>query len=98
MTTTLVPASTAIDLRAIEREHHARIFAAFDALGLGDAFEILSDHDPQTLYHLLRSKAPGNFSWHYLQSGPDTWRVSIHKLGRAHGDGECCRVCGDGRA
>lgn len=97
--TTSTPTGATLDLRALApHERHARVFATFDALRLGDAFELLNDHDPQPLYHQFRAQAPGNFAWHYVQSGPDTWRVSIRKLGRAHGAGECCGVCGGGRA
>jgi uncharacterized protein (DUF2249 family) len=99
MTMTLTQASPALDLRNLApQDRHARAFAAFDALRLGDACELVNDHDPQSLYHQFRTRSPGNFAWHYLESGPDAWRVSVRKLGRAHGAGECCGVCGGGRA
>jgi uncharacterized protein (DUF2249 family) len=89
----------ALDLRTLApQQRHASVFAAFDALPLGDAFELINDHNPQPLYHQFRGRAPGNFAWHTLQSGPDVWRISIQKLGRAHGAGECCGVCGGVRA
>jgi uncharacterized protein (DUF2249 family) len=98
MTPSITRAGTALDLRGLApHERHPHVFAAFDALRLGDAFELVNDHDPQPLYHQMRTRAPGNFAWHTLQVGPDTWRVSIQKLGRAHGAGECCGVCGGGR-
>jgi uncharacterized protein (DUF2249 family) len=41
--------------------------------------------------------APGAFSWTYLQFGPDSWQVRIHKLAPAHGGGGgCCGHCGGG--
>lgn len=99
MTTTPASASPALDLRSLAaHERPARVFSMFDALRLGDAFELINDHDPQPLYHQFRTRTPGNFAWHYVQSGPHTWRVSIRKLGRAHGAGECCGACGGGRA
>jgi uncharacterized protein (DUF2249 family) len=98
-TTTHDCATPTLDLRSlVPQDRHARVFAAFDALRLGDAFELVNDHDPLPLYHQFRGRSPGNFAWHYLESGPGTWRVSIRKLGRAHGAGECCGVCGGGRA
>lgn len=91
--------SPALDLRRlVPQDRPASAFAAFDALRLGDAFELVSDHDPQSLYHQFRARSPGNFAWHCLQNGPDIWRVGVRKLGRAHGAGECCGVCGGGRA
>lgn len=90
-------ATKTIDVRAIPGpERHATIFSAFRALPIGDAIEISNDHDPRPLYHQFQAEAPGNFSWLYLESGPEVWRVSIQKLGRSHGAGECCGVCGGG--
>lgn len=87
-------ASTTLDVRAIApHDRHATIFAAFRALGLGDALEIVNDHDPKPLYYQFQADAPGNFSWVYRQNGPDVWRVNIHKLARSHSAGECCGVC-----
>ncbi len=92
---TLASTSTRIDVREIApRERHATIFAAFKALGFGDALEVVSDHDPKPLYYQFQVEAPGNFSWVYAQNGPDVWCVSIQKLARAHSAGECCGVCG----
>ncbi|URI07913.1 DUF2249 domain-containing protein [Aquincola tertiaricarbonis] len=90
-------ASNMIDVRAIPGpERHATIFAAFKALAIGDALEISNDHDPRPLYHQFQAEVPGNFSWMYLQNGPAVWRVSVQKLGRSHGAGGCCGVCGGG--
>ncbi len=80
---TLASASTTIDVREIApRERHPAIFGAFRALGFGDVLEIVNDHDPKPLYYQLQAEAPGNFSWDYLQSGPEVWRVRIQKLAR----------------
>lgn len=84
-----------IDVREIAPSGQAAvIIAAFRDLHLGKAVEIICDHDPKELYHRFRVEAPGDFGWTYLHSGPDVWRVSVQKLGRAHGAGECCGVCG----
>ena len=95
MTTT--PANTVIDVQEITpRERHATIFAAFDDLEAGDTLDIVNDHDPRPLYQQLQARAPGAFSWDYLQSGPQVWRVSIRKLAPSHGSGGCCGHCGGG--
>ena len=97
MTTAL--SSAPIDVRDIApRERHATIFAAFRALDVGDAVEIVNDHDPKPLFYQFQVETPGNFSWVYLQSGPDVWRVSIKKLARTHSTGGCCGGCGGGGA
>lgn len=94
------PASrcTTIDVRNIPPpERHAAVFAAFRAIGLDDGLEIVNDHDPKPLYYQFQVETPGNFSWVYAQNGPEVWRVSIRKLARAHGAGECCGQCCSGR-
>lgn len=90
------PAHTAtIDVRHLAPpDRHATILAAFRALALDDAIEIVNDDDPKPLYYRFRVEVPGGFSWIYAQSGPDVWRVSVQKLARAHGAGECCGICG----
>lgn len=67
-----------LDVRLLPpREKHPRIFAAFDALGPGEAFVILNDHDPVPLrYQFLAERGEG-FTWRYLEQGPELWRVEI---------------------
>lgn len=82
--------STTIDVRAIApRERHPMIFAALEDLASGDALEIVNDHDPKPLYYQIQAEAPGAFSWAYLESGPEVWRVSIRRQA-----GSCCGACG----
>ena len=56
---------------------HALIFATFDALAPGAAFELRNDHDPKPLYYQFAAEQAGRFSWDYLEQGPDVWRVRI---------------------
>ena len=91
----LTPVSTSIDVRDITAgERHGAVFAAFGALGPGDSLEIVDNQDPKPLYRGFQVEASGNFSWVYVQRGPAVWRVSIKKLSRRYGAGECCGVCG----
>lgn len=70
-----------IDVREITpRERHPRIFGMANALGVGESFVIINDHDPRPLHYQLQAEYPGQFSWDYLESGPEVWRV---QLGRA---------------
>ncbi|MCG2595818.1 DUF2249 domain-containing protein [Ramlibacter sp. XY19] len=82
-----------IDVRAIPpRERHPLIFSTFQALATGQALELVNDHDPRPLYYQFNAQVPGEFSWDYLQNGPDLWRVAITRTGDAQGAaaGSCC--------
>ena len=88
-----------IDVRTIAPyERHAQIFGRLDALGAGEALQIVNDHDPVPLRHQLESRSPGQLQWSYVQAGPQLWRVQISKVqGVADADqGSCCSggACG----
>lgn len=92
--TTALP-RTVIDVRLIPPpQRHTTIFAAFRALAVGDAFDIVNDHDPRPLHQQFHHQAPGQFSWQYIESGPNRWQVTVTKVGSAHGSGTCCGHCG----
>ncbi len=72
---------SALDVRnLIPRERHPLIFRTFDALAVGEAFVLVNDHDPKPLYYQFQAESTGQFSWKYLEQGPDVWRVEIGKL------------------
>ncbi|WIJ26972.1 DUF2249 domain-containing protein [Devosia sp. RR2S18] len=67
-----------IDVRTIQpRERHPKIFAMVDELPVGKSFVIVNDHDPRPLHYQLQAEYPGQFSWTYLESGPEVWRVQV---------------------
>lgn len=69
-----------IDVRGLSPvARHARAFAAFGAVQPGEAFILVSDHDPQPLYYELTFEYHGRLIWEALENGPDTWRVCIGK-------------------
>ncbi len=69
-----------LDVTRIEpRLKHPTIFDHFDALEQGEAFTILNDHDPKPLYYQLLGERGNTFTWEYLESGPQWWRVQIAK-------------------
>ncbi|MGA9521999.1 MAG: DUF2249 domain-containing protein [Myxococcaceae bacterium] len=71
---------TTLDVRTIvPRERHPRIFNTFDALGSGEGFELVNDHDPKPLLYQFKAERPDAFSWSYLEQGPEVWRVQIGK-------------------
>ena len=87
--------ATRIDVRQLACEQrHSLIFSTFGSLAAGKALELVNDHDPKPLYDQFQAELPGKFSWDYLESGPDTWRVSIAKAADPHAAGRCCGSCG----
>src|SRR5512135_3262293 len=73
--------TSTIDVREIvPRERHPLIFRAFDALAPGEAFLLVNDHDPKPLYYQFQAESKDAFSWHYLEQGPEVWRVTIGKV------------------
>lgn len=70
-----------IDVRFIPpRERHPLIFQNFDLLHPGEAFLLVNDHDPKPLYYQFVHERENQFSWEYLQEGPEIWQVRIGKL------------------
>ena len=64
---------TTVDVRSIvPRERHPLIFGSFDAL-------LINDHDPKPLFYQFQAESKGEFTWDYLESGPDVWQVRIGK-------------------
>lgn len=67
-----------LDVRnVVPRERHAMIFDSFTGLKPGEAFVLINDHDPRPLYYQFQAEYTGQFSWDYLEQGPEVWRVRI---------------------
>lgn len=74
-------ADTVLDVRTeIPRTRHELIFSTFDALGVDAAFVLVNDHDPKPLYYQLAAEHTGEFTWAYLEDGPEVWRVRIGRV------------------
>jgi uncharacterized protein (DUF2249 family) len=56
---------------------HSLIFETYAALGPGAAFELVNDHDPKPLSYQFAAEHAGEFTWDYLEQGPEVWRVRI---------------------
>jgi len=70
----------ALDVRQLDpSELHLEILAAFDALGPGDAFVLVSDCDPRPLLLQFQAKRPMQFDWVPLETGPEQFRVEIRR-------------------
>jgi uncharacterized protein (DUF2249 family) len=77
---------TTLDVRSlVPAERHRRIFETYDGPTVGDKFVLVNDHDPKPLHHQSDAEHKGEFSWRYLEQGPQVWRVEIGrtKLARA---------------
>ncbi len=72
--------STVLDVRTIApRERHPLIFSTFDRLAPGEGFILVNDHDPKPLFYQFSFEREGQFTWEYLEEGPEVWRVRIGK-------------------
>lgn len=80
-------------------DRHARVLAAFDALPVGGALTLLSDHDPLGLYFDFETQRHGCFAWRYTDEGPHQWRVQIERLpvDKPAAGHECCNCACSGR-
>lgn len=67
-----------LDVRSlVPRERHTVIFDTFASLPREQAFILVNDHDPKPLYYQFQAEHQGEFSWNYLQQGPEVWCVRI---------------------
>ena len=86
----LQAAPSTVDVRQIApRDRHPLIFSTFRGLAANGAMELVNDHDPRPLYYQFQAELPGQFTWDYLESGPEVWRVRITRLAGGHSDGRC---------
>jgi len=73
-----MPADPILDVRT---EPHARrhtlILGSYGELAPGAGFVLVNDHDPKPLYYQFDAEYKGDFTWDYLEQGPEVWRVRI---------------------
>ncbi len=67
-----------LDVRAEPHmRRHALILDKYHQLNPGTGFELVNDHDPKPLYYQFDAEFSGDFTWDYLEQGPEVWRVRI---------------------
>ena len=67
-----------LDVRAEPpARRHELIFDTYEALGSGEGFVLVNDHDPKPLRYQFEAEHAGDFTWSYLEEGPEVWRVRI---------------------
>ena len=83
---------TTVDVRSIPpRERHPLIFGTFDELAPGEALLLINDHDPKPLFYQFQAESRGQFTWDYLETGPEVWQV---RIGRAGDGAPVAKACG----
>lgn len=74
-----------LDVRKlIPAERHRMIFETYGKLPTGGKFMLVNDHDPKPLYYQFDAEHHGEFSWNYVEQGPQVWRVEIGRTAAAH--------------
>jgi uncharacterized protein (DUF2249 family) len=75
---TMATTDSLLDVRSEPpARRHELIFDTYARLAPGDAFVLVNDHDPKPLRYQFEAEHTGDFSWEYLESGPEVWRVRI---------------------
>ena len=64
--------------RADRRAEHLAV-PETHALQPGEAFLLVNDHDPKPLYYQFKFEHADEFTWDYLEQGPDVWQVRVGK-------------------
>ena len=67
-----------LDIRTIPpAQRHPVIFDKFEGLNSNEGFVLVNDHDPKPLYYQFQAERTDQFTWDYLEQGPQAWRVRI---------------------
>lgn len=78
-------------------ERVSSIFKAFDQLQVGEAIEVISDHNTKGLIGMFERERPYAFNCSYTIKGPDVWKMNIKKtedFKETDEDEGCCGCCG----
>lgn len=59
------------------RRRHELIFENYAGLSAGESYVLVNDHDPKPLRYQFEAEHAGEFTWDYLEEGPQVWRVRI---------------------
>ncbi|MBP0651254.1 DUF2249 domain-containing protein, partial [Mycobacterium tuberculosis] len=71
-----------IDVRTLPRGScRDTLLCAIGELEVGGALIVVNDHDIQPLRAAVSLSRPGQFTFAYLEDGPDVWRVHIARKG-----------------
>lgn len=83
---TFAAANPELDLRGVPRlQRHPLVFAKFDALDIGESFELVNDHDPIPLHTQMDTMRPEQAEWSYVERGPEVFRVRVRRVAALSG-------------
>lgn len=69
-----------VDVGTVDpRERLAMVFETFATLAPGQALELVSDCDPESVLEQFAEKLPGQFWWQGKQGPLEQWRIVIGK-------------------
>lgn len=75
---------TELDVRTQPHfRRHELIFESYAKLNPGEGFVLINDHDPKPLQYQFTAEYEGEFTWDYLEQGPEVWRVRIGRTADA---------------
>jgi uncharacterized protein (DUF2249 family) len=75
---------TTLDVRSlVPKERHRKIFTLFDSLAVGGKMVLVNDHDRRPLHRQFDAERRGQFTWRYLEQGPQVWRIEIGRTNLA---------------
>jgi uncharacterized protein (DUF2249 family) len=70
-----------VDVRQLPHGRCApTILETFKSLPAGQAFVAVIDHNPKPLHYQFAAEHTGQFTWEYLEQGPEIWRVKIGRI------------------
>jgi uncharacterized protein (DUF2249 family) len=77
------PANVHLDVRPVEpKDRFEAIMGAYESLGPGATLDLVVDHDPKCMYYTLRAtRGEAEFTFRYLEDGPEVWRVEVTRAG-----------------
>ena len=70
-----------VTLSALGARLAALTDSAYQDLAPDTVFVLVNDHDPEPLRYQFEAEHAGQFTWLYLESGPEVWRVRIGRVG-----------------
>lgn len=78
------PEITTIDARKLPvASRQPLLLAAFARLEVGQAYRLVSDHEPVPICARLEANYPDQVVWEYVDKGPEVWSVRIGRRAQA---------------
>jgi len=70
-----------LDVRVVPHAiRHATVFGALEAVRPGAGLVLVANHDPLPLLAQIEQRTPGRFDVHYVERGPEAWRLRFTRF------------------